>query len=110
MKVNVKFNQKINRIITGAMSSVMTISVVPVVSVNAKESTELYSYAIFAASDAEGVITINAGNGNVNINGTKTEDTDEDMIYMFDKIDTKYFSENNVEAYAEDYTLEELSL
>ncbi|MDE6679021.1 MAG: VWA domain-containing protein, partial [Ruminococcus sp.] len=117
---------KLKRLLAGAMSTVMTIGAVPIVSVNAEESTKPYPYAMFAASSAEGAITINAGNfgingnistngtieseGNVNINGTRTENADEDMIYIFDKIDTEYFSGNNVEAYTEDYTLEEMNI
>lgn len=81
---------------------------------------------MFAASSAEGAIAINSNNfgingnvstngtieseGNVNINGTRVENANEDMIYIFDKIDTEYFSGNNVEAYTEDYTLEEMNI
>lgn len=117
---------QLKRLLAGTMSAVMTISAIPIVSVNAQESTEPYPYAMFAASSAEGAITINAGNfgingnvstngtieseGNVNINGTRTENADEDMIYIFDKIDAEYFSGNNIEAYTEDYTLEEMNI
>ena len=31
--------------------------------------------------------------GNININGTKTENADEAMIFIFDKIDSKYFQQ-----------------
>lgn len=85
-----------------------------------------YPYTLFAASSEEGAITVNAGNfcvngnvaangtivssGNMNINGTKPENADLDMIYIFDKIDSKYFYGNNVEEYTEDYVLDELNI
>lgn len=53
--------------------------------------------------------TIVAG-GNINVNGTKIENAGQDMIYIFDKIDTKYFSGNNVEEHTEDYVLDELNI
>lgn len=90
------------------------------------ETGEKYPYTLFAGSSAEGAITVNAGNfcingnvatngtivssGNMNVNGTKTENAGFDMIYIFDKIDTKYFSGNNVEEHTEDYVLDELNI
>lgn len=90
------------------------------------ETGEKYPYTLFAGSSAEGAITVNAGNfcingnvatngtivssGNMNVNGTKTENAGFDMIYIFDKIDTKYFSGNNVEEHTEDYFLDELNI
>ncbi|MDE7193256.1 MAG: hypothetical protein K2O14_04725, partial [Oscillospiraceae bacterium] len=46
----------------------------------------------------------------MNTNGTKTENAGLDMIYIFDKIDSKYFSGNNVEEHTEDYVLDELNI
>lgn len=48
--------------------------------------------------------------GNMNINGTRTENADESMIFIFDKIDNQYFSASNVDEYDEDYTLDELNI
>lgn len=48
--------------------------------------------------------------GNINVNGTKTENAGQDMIYIFDRIDKKYFSGNNVEEHTEDYILDELNI
>ena len=48
--------------------------------------------------------------GNMNINGTRTENADENMIFIFDKIDTQYFSASNVDEHDEDYTLDELNI
>lgn len=116
----------IKRLLSGVLSSTMTISAIPIVSAHADESAESYPYTMFAASNDDGAITINADNfcvngnvatngtivssGNMNINGTKTESADESMIFIFDKIDTKYFSVPNVEEHTEDYTIDELNI
>ena len=109
------------RLLSGVLSATMTISAIPVVFSRAEESTEPYPYTMFAASNDNGAITINAENfcvngsvatngtivssGNMNINGTIDESADESMIFIFDKIDNKYFSNPNVEMHDEDYTL-----
>lgn len=103
----------------------MVATIVPCFLVSAEDS-EKYPYTMFAASDAEGAITINANNfcvngsvatngtivsdGIVNVNGTKSENANESMVYIFDKIDTSYFSGTNIEEYSEDYILEELNI
>ena len=46
----------------------------------------------------------------MNINGTKTENADEEMMYIFDKIDAAYFSGGNVDEHTGDYTLEEMNI
>lgn len=92
----------------------------------AEKSTEKYPYVMFAASYQDDAIIINADNfcvngsiatngtivssGNLNVNGTKTENADEEMIYIFDKINSTYFSGNNVDEYPEDYALEEMNI
>ena len=86
----------------------------------------LLTISMFAASSDAGAITVNAGNfcvngnvatngsivssGNMNINGTKTENADESIIFIFDKIENQYFSSLNVEEHNEDYTLDELNI
>ena len=116
----------IKRMLSGVLSAAMTISAIPFVSVHADENTNPYPYTMFAASSDEGAITVNAGNfcvngnvaangtivssGNMNINGTRTENADENMIFIFDKIDTQYFSASNVDEHDEDYTLDELNI
>ena len=116
----------IKRMLSGVLSAAMTISAIPFVSVHADENTNPYPYTMFAASSDEGAITVNAGNfcvngnvatkgtivssGNMNINGTRTENADESMIFIFDKIDDQYFSASNVDEHDSDYTLNELNI
>lgn len=116
---------KFKRTLSSLLSMAVVATIVPYFPVSAEDS-EKYPYTMFAASNAEGAITVNSGNfcvngsvatngsivsdGNININGTKTEYADESMIYIFDKIDTSYFSDTNVEEYSEDYILEELNI
>ena len=113
------------RFVSSVLSVAMAISTVPIVSAHAEESTDPYPYTMFASSFDDGAITVNAGNfcvngnvaangtivssGNMNINGTRTENADENMIFIFDKIDTQYFSASNVDEHDEDYTLDELN-
>lgn len=68
---------------------------------------------MFAASDTEGAITINANNfcangniatngtivssGNVSVNGTRTENANEEMLYIQKKLNYSYFSGNDVD-------------
>ncbi len=118
---------KFKRILSGVLSAIMTFSAVPIVSAHAEENAEPYPYTMFAASSDEGAITINANNvcvnGNIatngtivttspnfNINGTKTENANEEMLYIQKKLNYSYFSGENVETYTEDYVLEDLNI
>ena len=122
---NNKFKQTVKRIISGFVAAATAITVFPAHFAMAEEVGR-YPYTLFAASSEEGAITVNAGNfcvngnvatngtivssGNMNINGTKTENAGLEMIYIFDKIDTKYFSGTNVDEHSEDYTLDEINI
>lgn len=121
-----QFNFK--RLLSGFLSGVMALSAIPIASVNAEDtvSTEPYPYTMFAASYDEGAVTINAENfcvngnvatngtiassGNININGMKTENVNEEMLYVQKKLNYSYFSGDNVEMYTDDYTLEEQNI
>lgn len=123
--MNNKFKQTVKRIIYGFVAAATAITMLPAIPAMAEELGR-YHYTLFAASETEGAITTTAGNfcvngnvatngtiassGNMNINGTKTENAGLDMIYVFDKIDTKYFSGTNVDEHSEDYTLDEINI
>ena len=123
--MNNRLVQKSKRLLSGIVVAAIATSMLPTLPAVA-ETGEKYPYTLFAGSSAEGAITVNAGNfcingnvatngtivssGNMNVNGTKTENAGFDMIYIFDKIDTKYFSGNNVEEHTEDYVLDELNI
>ena len=108
------------------MSAAMAATLLPSLPAVAEEAAEKYPYTMFAASDTEGAITINANNfcvngniatngtivssGNMNVNGTKTENADEEMIYILKKLNYSYFSGDNVETYADDYSFEDLNI
>ena len=87
---------------------------------NTEYSTgEGFPYAIFANSNKDGAITTTADNffvngnvmtngtlvspGTININGNLAENSDEDMIYIFGKIEDAYFSDDNYVTYSYDY-------
>lgn len=123
--MNNRLVQKSKRLLSGIVAAAIATSMLPTLPAVA-ETGEKYPYTLFASSSAEGAITVNAGNfcingnvatngtivssGNMNVNGTKTENAGFDMTYIFDKIDTKYFSGNNVEEHTEDYVLDELNI
>lgn len=123
--MNCKFNQTAKRLISGFIAAATAITMLPAIPAMA-EDLGRYPYTLFAGSSAEGAITTTASNfgvngnvatngtisaaGNMNINGTKTENAGFDMIYIFDKIDSKYFSGNNVEEHTENYILDELNI
>ncbi len=117
---------KNNRIISGILSAAMAINNIPMLDSNAEENTGIYPYTLFAASTENGAITVDASNfsvngniatngtivanDNMNINGIKKEQTEEPMIFILDKIDTRYFSGSNIDEYENDYILEELNI
>ncbi len=124
--MNHKFLSKAKRLLSGVLAATMAVTMLPAIPAMAEDTVEKYPYTLFAGSSEEGAITVNAGNfcvngnvatngtivssGNMNINGTKTENADESMIYIFDKIDSQYFSTSNVDEFTEDYTLEETNI
>ena len=101
-----KLKSNFKRILSGVMSLAMAATLLPSLPVVAEEAAEKYPYTMFAASDTEGSITINANNfcvngniatngtivssGNMNVNGTKTENADEEMIYILKKLNYSY--------------------
>lgn len=123
--MNSKFKQTAKRLLATFVAAATAVAMLPNVPAIAEDSGR-YPYTLFAASSAEGAITTTASNfsvngnvatngtisaaGNMNVNGTKTENADLDMIYIFDKIDSKYFSGEDVEEHADDYVLDELNI
>ena len=85
-----------------------------------------YPYTIFAESDENGAITINADNfcingniatngtivssGNMNINGSKKENVNKNVIYIFDKIESQYFTNCKIEKYTDDYMVKDQNI
>ncbi len=112
----------IRRTVSGIIASAIAFSAIPTMAAE----VENYPYTLFAASSEDGAITTTAynfcvngnvctngtivANGNLNVNGTKTENAGQHMIYIFDKIDTKYFTTDNVDEHTEDYVLDELNI
>lgn len=123
--MNEKFKGKAKRLISGFVAAATVITMLPAIPAMAEELGR-YPYTLFAGSSSEGAITTTASNfgvngnvatngtisaaGNMNINGTKTENAGLDMIYILDKIDSKYFSGSDVEEHTEDYVLDELNI
>ena len=108
------------------LATVMCFGMLITVPPRAAAEEEKYPYTIFASSDAEGAIMVNADNfclngsiatngtivfsGEMNINGTKTEQADRSRMYIFQKIEDTYFHQSQYDAYEEDYTLKEQNI
>ena len=121
-----KMKKTLKQIVSGVLTLTMLSSILPVIPTAAADTSFTYPYTMFAASDSEGAITVNAGNfcvngnvatngtivssGNMNINGTRTEYAGEDMIYILKKLDYAYFSSDNVETYIDDYSYSETNI
>lgn len=101
-------NQFLKRIISGITAAAVAVTILPGGYVSAEDITDKYPYTLFAASYGEGAITVNAENfcvngiiatngtietsaQNFNVNGSRLENAEKDMLYIFDKIDAKYF-------------------
>lgn len=61
-----KLKSNFKRILSGVMSAAMAATLLPSLPAVAEEAAEKYPYTMFAASDTEGSITINANNFCVN--------------------------------------------
>lgn len=110
---------KAPRLLAAFLSLSFLNTCVPAVSASA-ESSAPFPYTFFASSDSEGAITTTAANVCMNgslaangtftaaegirINGSVTEQAEEDMIYIFNKLDRRYFSGTNVDQHSEDYS------
>lgn len=104
--MNRKTSDKAKRLLSGMIATALTASLLPAIPAAAEE-TEVYPYTMFAASDKEGAITVNAdyffvnGNiatngtiissGNMNVYGERIEKADEDMIYILERSMTDIF-------------------
>lgn len=99
-------------------TSISTINVIA-------EEKEKYPYVICASSYENGAVDIHASNlningnvatngtitttGNVSINGAKSENVNQDMIDLSEKLNTAYFS-SDVEEYKDNYSIDETSI
>lgn len=120
-----KLIQKAKRFMAGVIALAMTVTMFPAVSAGAEETQEKYPYTLFAASNAEGAISITGNacvNGNIatngttifngnsiNVNGNITEQVNEKMIVISAKLDELYFVGENVDNYTENYFPEEVN-
>ncbi len=117
--------QKVKRFMAGVVALAMTVTMFPAASATAAEPQEKYPYTLFAASDAEGAITITGNacvNGNIatngttvftgntiNRNGTITEQVNENVIDISAMLDELYFAGKNVTNLTENYVSEEVN-
>lgn len=120
------FKSKLKKVFSGTLSLTVFSTLLLNFPVKADDINEKYPYTMFAASDIKGAININANNfcangniatngtivssGNVSVNGTRTENANEEMLYIQKKLNYSYFSGNDVETYVNDYNFEALNI
>lgn len=117
----------IKRFVSATLSLIMTTGIIQTLPANALEMDEPYPYTLFAGSEADGAITINADNvcingsiaangsivstaANFNVNGQRHEHAQQEMIYVFGKLDRAYFDSSNVLTVDTDYTVEDVNI
>lgn len=111
-----------------AMAVLMAVSIINlnVVLADEEKTENPYPYTIFAASKEDGAVYFDATNccingsvatngtisstGNVNINGDRKEKADEEMIYIFNAIEEKYYQNSEAVFSQEEYVLEEQNI
>ena len=113
--------------LSALLSVVMTLSILPALPASALECDEPFPYTLFAGSDEDGAITINADNvclngsvvtngsietaaTNFNVNGQRIEHAQQPMVYAFGKLDDAYFDSDTVLTYESDYTVEDVNI
>lgn len=121
-----KFIVKVKRIVSSVLAISVLSTAIPMDLAMADEIPQKYPYTLFAASSDEGAISVNASNfcvngniatngtitteGNMNINGSIGENASESMIYIFEKIDSEFFSSDNVDEHIGEYFLDETNV
>ena len=113
--------------LSALLSVVMTMSILPALPASALENDEPFPYTLFAGSEEDGAITINADNvclngsivtngsiettaTNFNVNGQRIEHAQQSMVYAFGKLDDAYFDSDTVLTYESDYTVEDVNI
>ena len=116
--------KKLKKIIGCFLVVLMILEMVPIHYVRAEVNNK-YPFVIYASGQTVGAISINANNlcinGNIatdgtivsnkngNVNGTKLQNTNIGMIYISDKLNTKYFTDvKNV--YDDDFVIEDTNI
>ena len=114
-----KANNLFKRCLSGVLAFAITTGLIPGTAVLAEES-DSFPYAMFAASEDEGAVSLTSSNLTINgdictngtiaeevtaqnFNGSKYEKSDKDMIYILNKIDSEYFTNAQINQYTEDY-------
>lgn len=91
------------------ISALTMVSALPCVTASAAATENAFPYAMFAASETEGALTVNAGNfnlngsiasngtivkkGNANINGSQVENAGKEMLFIGGKLTENYFDD-----------------
>lgn len=118
--------RKTKKVLASIAVIAMTVSMLPVKTVSAEETRTEYPYTLFAVSNEEGAITVNAENlcvngsvatngtvvadGEVTVNGEVLEQEALSMILLGDALNSTYFTDDGKEEYSSDYSCENTNI
>lgn len=125
-----KLKETLKRIVSFATSLAVTSTFLPNLAANAESPTEIvesFPYTLFASSTENGAITITSNNAcvngsvatngtietsasNFNVNGSVYENCDYNVPNMVSSLYERFFSEDNIESYSEDYVVEDTNI
>ena len=125
-----RFKEKLKRAVAFVTSLAVTSTLLPSLVANAEstpETIECFPYTLFASSTEEGAITLNTNNAcvngsiatngtiettssNFNVNGFVYENCNYNVPNLVSSLSERFFSEDNVESYSEDYVIEDTNI
>lgn len=125
-----KLKETLKRIVSFATSLAVTSTFLPNLAANAESPTEIvesFPYTLFASSTENGALTITSNNAcvngsvatngtietsasNFNVNGSVYENCDYNVPNMVSSLYERFFSEDNIESYSEDYVVEDTNI
>lgn len=121
-----KIKENFKRFIAGTLCLTTFTMFQPNLPAYAEQESEEFKYTMFASSNEDGAITVNASNftingqiatngtvncsGNTNINYNNSNNVCVDMVYIPNKIDSDFFDGRDIDSVADDYSIEDTNI
>lgn len=121
-----KIKENFKRFIAGTLCLTTFTMFQPNLPAYAEQESEEFQYTMFASSNEDGAITVNASNftingqiatngtvncsGNTNINYNNSNNVCVDMVYIPNKIDSDFFDGRDIDSVADDYSIEDTNI
>lgn len=121
-----KIKENFKRFVAGTLCLTTFTMFHPTLPVYAETELEEFKYTMFASSNEDGAITVNASNftingqiatngtvncsGNTNIDYNNSNNVCVDMVYIPNKIDSDFFDGRDIDSVADDYSIEDTNI